>query len=62
MCCAHNNDIKNNNDNVTELSKYIWKLKYKKMNYDLKWNIIHCVGEAKIIKEYVAHVTLKKYK
>ena len=30
---GHNNDIKNNNDNGTELLKYIWKPKYKKTNY-----------------------------
>ena len=44
---GHNNDIKNNNDNGTELLKYIWKPKYKKINYEMEWSIIHCVCKIK---------------
>ena len=57
---GHNDDIKNNNDNRTELSKYIWKLKQKKINYDIELSIIHCVGEAKELQRIFSTCNLEK--
>ena len=33
--------MRKNNNNGTELSKYIWKLKDKNIQYDINWKIRH---------------------
>ena len=43
----HINDFKNYKENGTELSKYIWKLKNKNIEYKIDWEIIHHIGKAK---------------
>ena len=42
---THNSDIRNKKYNVTELSKKIWNSKNSKIRYELKWNIMHNIGE-----------------
>ena len=44
---GHNNNIKNNNENGTELSKYIWKLINNNNKYNIKLSIVHHIGEAR---------------
>ena len=49
MVQSHNDSLINYKDNGTELAKYIWHLKNNKVNYDIKWSILHRIGEIKII-------------
>ena len=38
---SHISDIRNVNNNGTELSKHIWNLKNNDKQYELSWEIIH---------------------
>ena len=57
---GHNNNIKNNNENGTELSKYIWKLKNNNINYKIKWSIVHHIGEARRLQRICSTCNLEK--
>ena len=54
--------IKKNNENGTELSKYIWKLKNNNIKYNIKLSIIHHTWKQKNSREYAEHVTWKRWK
>ena len=41
----HNNSFKNYKENGTELAKYVLHLKNSNINYNIKWNILHHIGE-----------------
>ena len=57
---GQNNNIKNINENETELSKYIWKLINNNIEYNIKLSIIHYIGEEnKNSREHAAHATGK---
>ena len=56
----HNNSFKNYKDNGTELAKYIWHLKHKKITYDIKWSILHHIGEIKSIHSICKTCILEK--
>ena len=43
----HISDFKNYKENGTEISKYIWKLKNKKIEYKIDTEVIHHIGKAK---------------
>ena len=46
----HMSDLKNINNIGTELSKYIWKLKDKKVQYIIIWKVLHKIGSNKNLK------------
>ena len=54
-------DIKNIENNGTELSKYIWKLKDDKIVYNIKWKILHKIGKNKNVKTICNTCNLEKY-
>ena len=44
----------------TELSKYIWKLKTNNRNYELRWEIMHKIGELKNVGKTCKTCSLEK--
>ena len=44
---GHVRDFKAHSENGTELSKHIWKLKINNIDYKIKWDILHRIGEIK---------------
>ena len=59
---SHNNSFNNYKDNGTELAKYIWHLKHNKIIYDIKWIILHHIGEIKSIYSICKTCILEKLK
>ena len=57
---SHSSDIKNEKNKGTELSKYVWKLKNKSINYEIKWNIMHKIGEVLNINKICKTCNLEK--
>ena len=57
---THMSDIKNVSNKGTELSKYIWKLKNNSIHYELKWSIMHKIGELKNISNICKTCNLEK--
>ena len=57
---AHTSDFKNEKKNGTELSKYIWNLKNKNTNYEIKWSIMHKIGELSNINRICKTCNLEK--
>ena len=57
----HMSDIKNIENNGTELSKYIWKLKEDKIVYNIKWKVLHKIGKNKNVKTICNTCNLEKY-
>ena len=54
---SQSSDVKNEKNNGTELSKYVWKLKSKSTNYEIKWNIMHKIGEVLNKKDFYPSIT-----
>ena len=44
----------------TELFKYIWKLKTNSKSYELKWDIMHKIGELKNVGKICKTCNLEK--
>ena len=57
---GHISDIRNEGNKGTELSKYIWRLKNNGIHYELKWNIMHKIGELKNICKVCRTCNLEK--
>ena len=57
----HMSDIRNSNNTGTELSKYVWKLKEKNVEFDIDWKILHKIGGNKIAKDICNTCNLEKY-
>ena len=57
---SHNSSFKTYKDNGTELAKYIWHLKNNNINYDIKVNILHHIGEMKNIHNTCKTCILEK--
>ena len=56
----HNHSFNNFKENDTELAKYIWSLKNNNINYNIKWNIIHHIGEVRKIHSICSTCSLEK--
>ena len=56
----HNNSFKNYKENGTELAKYVWHLKNSNINYNIKWNILHHIGEIRNIHNICKTCVLEK--
>ena len=59
---SHSSDIKNEKNNGTELSKYVWKLKNKNTNYEIKWNTMDKIGDVLNIRKICKTCNLEKMK
>ena len=60
MVHGHNSDFKNANNNGIELSKHIWNLKNESKNFEINWEILHHIGEAKNLKKICSTCNLEK--
>ena len=56
----HNHSFNTYKENSTELAKYIWFLKNNNINYNIKWNIIHHIGEVRSIHNICSTCSLEK--
>ena len=56
----HNHSFNTLQENNTELAKYIWFLKNNNIKYDIKWNIIHHIGEVRRIHNMCSTCNLEK--
>ena len=56
----HNHSFNTYKENSTELAKYIWFLKNNNIKYDIKWNIIHHIGEVRRIHNMCSTCNLEK--
>ena len=57
---THISDIKNEKSKGKELYKYIWKLKTNNKNYELRWEIMHKIGEIKNVGKKCKTCNLEK--
>ena len=56
----HNNSFKNDKENGTKLAKYVGHLQNSKINYNIKWNILHHIGEKTEIANPKKNINLNK--
>ena len=57
---SHISDIRNEKNNGAELLKHVWKLENKKTSYEIKWDIMHKIGEVMNISKLCKTCNLEK--